>query len=293
MSRDAMFVIATLGLCLVAGCQVAPVSQVTLAEPGQRAADDSAFSPLGSLEKSLVFAPSRYPKGDWHPVGLKFEDAWFEAVDGTKLHGWFLPEDKPRAVLLYCHGNGGNVAMWASALRRLHDRFRLAVLGFDYRGYGRSDGSPSEAGILSDARAARAWLARRAAVPESQIVVMGRSLGGAVAVDLAAKDGARGLILESTFTSMPEVGHAMTPWLPLRSLMKTQLNSLAKIGSYHGPLLQSHGTGDRLIPFAMGQQLFDAANEPKRFVPIQGGDHNDPQSDEYYLALGEFLERLR
>lgn len=292
MSRDAMLVFATFGLCVVAGCQVAPVSQATLIEPGKTAAGDSEFSPLGSLEKSLVFAPSRYPKGDWQPIGLKFEDAWFEAADGTRLHGWFLPQGKPRAVLLYCHGNGGNVAMWGSELRRLHDRFHLAVLGFDYRGYGRSEGSPSEAGILSDARAARAWLARCANVPENQVVVMGRSLGGAVAVDLAAKDGVRGLILESTLTSMPEVGHAMAPWLPLRSLMKTQFNSLAKIGSYHGPLLQSHGTGDRLIPFAMGRQLFDAANEPKRFVAIPGGDHNDPQNAEYYAALGEFLDRL-
>lgn len=292
MSRDAMFLFATFGLCVTAGCQLAPVSQATLAEPGKTAAADSAFSPLGSLERSLVFAPSRFPQGDWHPTGFQFEDAWFEAADGTRLHGWFLAEDKPRAVLLYCHGNGGNVALWGSELRHLHHRFHLAVLGFDYRGYGRSEGSPSEAGILSDARAARAWLARRTDVPESQIVVMGRSLGGAVAVDLAAKDGARGLILESTFTSMPEVGHAMAPWLPIRSLMKTQLDSVAKISSYHGPLLQSHGTADRLIPFAMGKQLFEAANEPKRFMPIPGGDHNDPQNAEYYVALGEFLDRL-
>ena len=138
----------------------------------------------------------------------------------------------------------------------------------------------------------RAWLAG-ADVPESQIVVMGRSLGGAVAVDLAAKDGARGLILESTFTSMPEVGHAMAPWLPLRSLMKTQLNSQAKIASYHGPLLQSHGTADRLIPFTMGKQLFDAANEPKRFVPIQGGDHNRSTKRRVLRRLGQFLDRLR
>ena len=120
---------------------------------------------------------------------------------------------------------------------------------------------------------------------------MGRSLGGAVAVDLAA-DGARGLVLESTFTSMPEVAHTMLPWLPVRTVMRTQLNSLAKIPNYHGPLLQSHGTGDRLIPYGMGWQLFLAANEPKQFIPIRGGDHNDPQSDEYYAALFAFLSRL-
>jgi fermentation-respiration switch protein FrsA (DUF1100 family) len=193
--------------------------------------------------------------------------------------------------VLFCHGNAGNVATWGEELRILHDRMGVATMGFDYRSYGRSEGAPSEAGVLADARAARSWLARRAGIAENQVVLMGRSLGGAVAIDLAA-DGARGLVLESTFTSMPEVGHAAVPWLPVRSVMQTQFNSLAKIGHYHGPLLQSHGTADRLIPYAMGRQLFEAANEPKQFIPIPGGDHNSPQTSEYYAALSEFLGRL-
>ena len=252
---------------------------------------DSPLDPLAKLEKSLVFAPSRYPIGDWQPAGLTFEDARFAAADGTRLHGWYVPHAQPRAVVLFCHGNGGNVALWADVLRILHDRMGVSALGFDYRGYGRSEGVPSEPGVLADGRAARAWLAQRAGVAENQIVVMGRSLGGAVAVDLAT-DGARGLVLESTFTSMPEVGHATLPWLPVRTLMRTQLNSLAKIGRYHGPLLQSHGTADRLIPFAMGRQLFAAANGPKQFIAIPGGDHNDPQTEEYYAALFDFLGRM-
>ena len=142
--------------------------------------------------------------------------------------------------------------------------------------------------MLADARAARAWLARRAGIAEDQIVLMGRSLGGAVAVDLAAMDGARGLVLESTFTSMPEEGHAALPWLPVRTLMHAQFNSLAKIGHYHGPLLQSHGSGDRLIPYAMGRQLFLAANEPKQFVVIPDGDHNDPQTSTTTRPLRRF-----
>ena len=164
-------------------------------------------------------------------------------------------------------------------------------MGFDYRGYGRSEGTPSEAGVLADARAARTWLARRAGIGENQIVLMGRSLGGAVAVDLAA-DGARGLVLESTFTSMPEVGHAAMPWLPVRTLMQTQFNSLAKISNYHGPLLQSHGTADRLIPYAMGRQLFEGANEPKQFIAIAGGDHNDPQPTTITRRSSSFWGRL-
>ena len=239
----------------------------------------------------MVFAPSRYPTGDWQPVGLAFEDAWFTAKDGTRLHGWYVPHPQSRAVVLFCHGNGGNVALWADVLRILHDRMGVTAMGFDYRGYGRSEGTPSEAGVLADARAARTWLAQRASIGENQIVLMGRSLGGAVAVDLAA-DGAPGLVLESTFTSMPDVGHATMPWFPVRTLMQTQFNSLAKICKYHGPLLQSHGTADRLIPFAMGRQLFEAANEPKQFIVIPGGDHNDPQTDAYYAALFAFLGRL-
>ena len=221
-----------------------------------------------------------------------FEDAWFQAADGTKLHGWFLPHEKPRAVVLFCHGNEGNVALWRANFGLLHDLAGVAVLGFDYRGYGRSEGVPSEAGIFADGRAARAWLAHRVGIPESQIVLMGRSLGGAVAIDLAAKDAPRALVVESTFTSAPELAGSIVPWLPLRYLMRTELNSIAKIKNYHGPFLQSHGDEDRLVPFAMGKRLFAAANEPKRFVTIPHGGHNDPQSEKYFAELREFLERL-
>ena len=255
----------------------------------------SAESPgkwLDKIEKALVYTPSCCRVGNWQPTGLTFEDAWFVAADGTRLHGWYVPHPQPRAVVLFCHGNGGNVAMCAEVLRLLHDRVAVTVMGFDYRGYGRSEGTPSEAGLLADARAARAWFARRAGITENQIVLMGRSLGGAVAVDLAAADGARGLVLESTFTSMPEVARTTIPWLPVRDLMRTKFNSLAKIRNYHSRLLQSHGTADRTIPFAMGRQLFETANEPKQFIAIHGGDHIDPQPTEYYAALFEFLGEL-
>lgn len=282
-----------LALCLgaLAGCHGLPSSPSASPPAAGSSTASSASDPLANIERSLVFVPSRYPKGNWQPAGLAFQDAWFTAADGTRLHGWYVPHKEARAVVLFCHGNGGNVAEWAEVLRILHDRQRVTVLGFDYRGYGRSEGTPSEAGVLSDARAARTWLARREGIAENRIVLMGRSLGGAVAVDLAT-DGARGLILESTFTSLPEVGQATMPSLPVAMSMRMSFNSLAKIGTYHGPLLQSHGTADRLIPFAMGRRLFEAANEPKQFVAIQGGDHNDPQSEEYYAALSAFFDRI-
>ncbi len=160
---------------------------------------------------------------------------------------------------------------------------------FDYRGYGRSEGKPDEPGVLADARAARAWLAERSGVPPERVVLMGESLGGAVAVDLAT-DGARALVLENTFNSMPDVAAYHVPWAPVRLLMKTRFDSAAKISFYRGPLFQSHGDCDTIVPLKFAQRLFDAANEPKQFVLIDGGDHNDVHSAAYYDKLRTFLE---
>ena len=169
------------------------------------------------FEDSLIFMPSRYPEGNWHPRELDFEDAWFAAADGAKLHGWFLPVDNPRAYVLFAHGNAGHVAHLADFLRHLQQDQRAAVLAFDYRGFGRSAGRPSEAGVLADAQRARAWLAARGQIAPHQVVLMGESIGGAVAVDLAAADSARGLILENTFTSIRDVAAFHFPWVPVRA----------------------------------------------------------------------------
>lgn len=243
------------------------------------------------FERSLVFQPLRYPAGNWQPSSIKFEDAEFAAADGTKLHGWFVPHEKPRAVVLFAHGSGGNVTLRADMLRELN-RLGAAVLLFDYRGFGKSEGSPSEAGILSDARAARSWLAKRAGVAERDIVLMGESLGTGVVVDLAAVDGARGLILLSAFTSRPDVAAWHRPWLPMQLLMRIRLNSLSKIADYQGPLLSAHGDADKTVPYAQGQQLFEAANEPKRFVTLAGCDHGAPPPAEFYRTVDDFLGSL-
>jgi len=245
------------------------------------------------FEESLILFPSPYPNGDWQPAGLGQEEVYFQAADGTRLHGWYVPHDHPRAVVLFCHGNAGNVTHRADSLRALHNGVGVAVFVFDYRGYGRSAGRPSEEGIIADARAARAWLAQRAAVSEQEIVVLGESLGGAVAVHLAAEDGAGALVLESTFTSVADMGAELYPWLPVRYLIRTRLDSLSKIAKYHGPVLISHGDCDTIVPFAHGQRLFKAANEPKEFAAMTGCDHNDPRTPEYYRSLAEFLDRHR
>jgi hypothetical protein len=244
------------------------------------------------FEDSLIYFPSKYPEGDWQPAGLAFEDAWFQSADGTRLHGWYVAHPNPRAVILFCHGNAGNLSHRAPTAEILQRLVGCSVLMFDYRGYGRSEGTPDEEGILADARAARGWLARQAGIAESDVVMMGRSVGGAVAVDLAAADGAKGLVLESTFTSIPDVAAFHYPWLPVRLVLRTQFNSLKKIPNYHGPLLQSHGDADTIVPYALGRRLFEAANEPKHFITLPGGDHNDPQDRAYYDELIRFLDGL-
>ncbi len=245
-----------------------------------------------TFENSLIFFPSVYPDGFWNPPGLEFEDARFESADGTKLHGWYVAHEEPRAVVLFAHGNAGNLSHRAQVVGEMVHRLGVSVMIFDYQGYGRSEGKPSEAGVLADARAARAWLARRAGVDESQIVLFGESIGGAVMVDLAGRDGARGLVLENTFSSLPEVASFHYRWLPAKLLMRTRLDSATKIGNYHGPLLQFHGDADTIVPTDLGRKLFAAANEPKQLVVIPGGDHNDPQTPAFFRAFDEFLARL-
>jgi len=236
------------------------------------------------LENSFVYHPTKHPSGDWSPPGLVFEDAWFQSGDGTRLHGWFLEHPDPIGTVLFCHGNAGNLAWRAETMRVLREVSRVNVLIFDYRGYGRSDGAPNEQGLYADARAARRWLADRVGIAPDEVVLMGRSIGGAVAVELAAADGAGGLVLESTFTSLPDVGAGFYPFLPVRWLMKNRFDSVAKIRNYHGPLLQTHGEADTLVPVTLGRQLFAAATNaaPKQFVTYPGLNHNDPQPPVYY-----------
>jgi fermentation-respiration switch protein FrsA (DUF1100 family) len=243
------------------------------------------------FEEAMIFFPMPYPQGEWDPAGVPVEDAWFEAGDGTRLHGWYVPHQDPRAFVLFAHGNAGNITHRIEHLEILH-ALGVSTLVFDYRGYGRSAGRPDEPGVLSDARAARRWLAERAGVSEQETVLLGESIGGAVMVDLASKDGARGLILESTFSSLPDVAAYHYPIFPVRLLMRSRFSSMDKIAAYRGPLLMCHGASDTIIPPAMGQKLFEAANQPKRFVELPGHDHNDPLPRAWYEAIDQFIDEL-
>jgi uncharacterized protein len=250
------------------------------------------WSPTARLERNSLFQPARHPAGEWNPTSVLVQDATFAAADGTKLHGWYVRHSQPKAHALLLHGNAGNVTVMAESLRTLNQRHGLSVLALDYRGYGKSEGKPSEQGILMDGRAGRRWLAEREGIAETDVLLMGQSLGGGVAVDMAAKDGCRGLVLASTFTSIPAVAQHHLSWLPMQWLLATKMDSLSKIKEYRGPLLLAHGEADEVIPYDQGVKLFEAAPGPKKMIANPGGKHNDPLPEEYRRALDEFIANL-
>ena len=219
---------------------------------------------------------------------LPHEDVFFEAADGTKLHGWFVPGDPKAPVVLFLHGNAGNIGHRWEKIHILH-AIGVSVFIVDYRGYGRSEGRPSEKGIYKDADAAYAYLTGRGATAEA-IVPYGESIGGAFAIDLASRKPVRALIVEDTFTSVPAMVRRSLPFIPAFCLA-TRLDSLPKIMRIKAPKLVFHSADDEIVPFEMGEALFQAAPEPKRFVRLRGG-HNTAFFDDlstYRRGLAGFL----
>lgn len=249
---------------------------------------------ISFIERRLVFPARKVSDGDWNPPDLPFEDVTFTADDGTKLHGWYVPHAQPRAVVLYSHGNGECVPHLDNRLRVLNQRIGVSVFAWDYRGYGRSEGKSHESNVVSDARTAQLWLADRANIDPDEVVLIGRSLGGAVSVALAAEHAVAGLVLDRTFSCLLDTAAHNIPWFPVRCFMSNRFSSAKNIRKYHGPLLQSHGTADEVIPLAMGKQLFEASpSKQKRFLEIPNGEHNGPLPDFCYEALIDFLDSLK
>src|SRR5262245_1118169 len=195
------------------------------------------YSPTASLESRGIFQPAKYPYGEWNQTAVVAQDANFAAADSTKLHGWYVAHEAPKGHALLLHGNAGNITLLSQTLRTLNRRHNLAVFALDYRGFGKSEGTPTETGLYQDARAARTWLAETPPTAQPDVILMGTSIGGAVATELASRDGARGLVLASTFTSLPSVAQHHQPWLPMNLLLSTRLDSLSKIKDYSGPIL--------------------------------------------------------
>ena len=242
------------------------------------------------FERANVWQPTRSLEAHPDEVGLPYEEVFFTAADGVKLHGWYIPSASPAASLLFCHGNAGNISHRLESLRLFH-LLALNVFIFDYRGYGKSQGRPSEAGTYRDARAAFDWLhSRDAGLP---MVLFGRSLGAAVAVDLAMRVPAAGLIFESGFTSIADLGRELFPWLPVRYLQTIYYDSLNKMAGVKMPVLVVHSPDDEIISFHHGKAIYEAASEPKVFLKIHG-DHNEGfllSERDYLQGIALFLQK--
>jgi fermentation-respiration switch protein FrsA (DUF1100 family) len=255
---------------------------------------------MALFERSLIFFPTRYPDGLWdvtavaRGTGCVIEDCFFDTDDGVRLHGWWSRreqggEDDP--VVLFFHGNAGNLSHRADFVLDLTARLPAQVLMVGYRGYGRSEGRPSEAGLYADARAAWRFLVDDHGVAANRIVIFGKSLGGAVAIDLAVGVSPASLIVESSFTSVPAMAGRHYPFVP-RFLIRTQMNSLAKIPLITAPKLFIHSRADRVVPYALGRELYEAAPEPKTFYEVVGAGHNETTlvgGSAYFEALSEFV----
>jgi fermentation-respiration switch protein FrsA (DUF1100 family) len=250
---------------------------------------------LLSLENRFLYHPCPASL-DWldPPAGLSVRDVELASADGTQLHAWWAapPGWKPESgALLYAHGNAGNLSHRGERVQRWVESTGRGVLIFDYPGYGRSTGRPSEASCYAAGESAHAWLKETMRVPEDDVILYGGSLGGAVAIDLATRHRCRALLLVSAFTSFPDMAQKTVPWLPARWLLRNRFDNLRKIPTVRGPVLIAHGTADRLVPFAQGERLFAAAPEPKRFVPLPGLDHNDSPGPVLYEAVRDFVTR--
>ena len=250
-----------------------------------------------AFQERLLYLPhmGREQVGTPGDRGLSWEEVALETEDGLILDAWWLPHERPRASLLFLHGNAGNISHRLDSLAQFH-RLGFSVLILDYRGYGRSEGRPSEAGLARDARAGWRWLQEEARQSPEQVVLFGRSLGAAVTAELAEAREAEGerpaaVILESPFRSVPELAQRVYPFLPARWLARFSHDTESRVRGITAPLLVIHSRDDEIIPFAEGEAVYRAAREPKQLLEIQGG-HNtgflDSEPD-YSAGIDAFL----
>lgn len=244
-------------------------------------------------QSSLLYLPS-LPSRDLtatpQAIGLSYEDVSLQTTDGVRLHGWFIPAKEARATLLFFHGNAGNISHRLDSLRIFND-LGLSVLIFDYRGYGKSEGSPSEPGTRQDALAAWRYVTQVRGVRPDDVVLFGRSLGAAMAAWLATQHRPGALILESAFTSVPDMAADLYWWLPARYLARFDYATKDYLKQANCPVLVIHSPDDEIIPFRHGEALYAAAHEPKQLLRLTGS-HNEGflmSGATYTRGLDEFL----
>jgi len=221
----------------------------------------------------LVYLPDATLYATPAALGLDFQERWIATADGVRLHAWWIPGPREAPAVLFLHGNAGNISHRLDTIRLLAE-LGVGVLIVDYRGYGRSGGTPDEQGSYEDARAALAHLSRELGVPAERVVVFGRSLGGGIASWLAAHHDCAGLVLESTWTSLPDLAATIYPLFPVRLLARIRYDSLSRVAVARCPVLVVHSRDDEIVPFSHGERLFAAAREPKRLLAISGS-HNE------------------
>ncbi|WHZ24057.1 MAG: Hydrolase, alpha/beta fold family [Nitrospira sp.] len=247
---------------------------------------------MSLLDQFFVYHPHPWEERDWSAVsGLPLEEVWFQAADGTKLFGWYAERSATSAVLLWCHGNAGNMIHRLENLRELY-RLGLSVFLFDYRGYGKSQGRPSEDGLYQDAQGAYDYLTSVRRIRPERVVIFGRSLGGAVAGELATQRPAVGLLLESCFPSIEAVARRHYMGLPLHWLLGAAFRLEDRLPHLSLPKLFIHGDRDDIIPIELGQEAFAAAKDPKEFYVVVGADHNNVTSvggRAYFTKWSEFI----
>ena len=247
---------------------------------------------MSLLDQFFVYHPHPWEERDWSAAaGVPLEDVWFQAADGTKLFGWYAEQSAGSAVLLWCHGNAGNMIHRLDNLRALY-RLGFSVFLFDYRGYGKSRGRPSEEGLYQDAIGAYDHLTRVRRIRPERLVIFGRSLGGAVVGELATQRPAMGLVLESCFPSIEAVARHHYLGLPVHWLLGASFRLEDRLPQLSLPKLFVHGDRDDIIPIELGQRAYAAAKAPKEWYVVQGADHNDVPTvggRAYFTKLYEFI----
>jgi len=249
---------------------------------------------LYAFQSRFIYFPEmgRADRATPAQLQLPFEELRIMTADGEQLHGWFVPAADARGSVLFLHGNAGSIVHRLDWLP-LFQRLRLSALLVDYRGFGQSTGRPSEAGTHADAEAAWRHLTEARGIPAARIVVMGESLGAAVAARLAARARPAALVLHSAFTSAPDLAADLYPFLPARQLTRYAYDTLAAVRELRCPLLVAHSPGDEIVPLAHGRRLYEAASVPKQWLELAGG-HNDGfifMRDEWARRFEEFLQR--
>jgi fermentation-respiration switch protein FrsA (DUF1100 family) len=243
------------------------------------------------IQDKLLYFPQREIAQTPRDIGLHYEELRFVTSDRVAITAWYIPAEDEQGVLLFCHGNAGNISHRLDSIR-IFNELRLSVLIFDYRGYGMSEGRPTEEGTYLDAEAAWDFLATTKKIRPERIVLFGRSLGGAVAAEIAMRKNPGALILESTFTSVPDIAQQYYPWLPIRLLSKFRYATVEKVGQIRCPKIIIHSPDDDIIPVAHGRMLYERASSPKDYLQIRGG-HNEGfmiSGSTYTEGLRDFLE---